>query len=514
MDSILACGIFRNAATEILEWLAFHRLVGVDRFVLYDAGTDQTAALIARSRFARYVTVIDWSQRGGRAEAYADFAARPMAGFTWVAIVDPGDFLLPCERDTLLAELPRYDGFSAVVLRRLHFVTANRPRRPGQLVTAACPERLPSDAAANEAVLTLIRVANLQGVHGAPAQFSIAGPVCNARGQALAAPIGLAQTCDDIVVRNRYHAGMEGPGATPDRRIARFIPRVRALLHVPPAEAPRPAPAAPPPPRPAAAPETLQLGIGIITYNRAGILAATLDRVRQHTRHQRTIVAVADDGSADDTLPMLRQRQVLTATGANSGIAWNKNRALFMLCGLLHCDVTILLEDDAYPTQDGWEQEWIRAALRWGHVNNAPPWLQADFVSGAGTAEDPIRSPRLSAQCSVYSRESILFGGYFDTRFRHYGHEHVEHSYRLLRMGYGGPVDDISAPRFRLIPGSLGYHMVASSFAVKTEEAEQNRALAQDLAGDASYRAPWRSREEAWQMREEMRRTFPHPVLP
>lgn len=512
MESIVACGIMRNAATHILEWLAFHRLIGIDRFVLYDAGsTDDTAGQIARSRFARYVTVVDWSRRGGRAEAYADFVQHHARAFTWAAIIDPGDFLHPCEDDSLRAVLAQYAGCSAVVLRRLHFVTAGRPSRPGQLLIANHPDRLPGEAPQNTPELSLVRVSDLEGVKGTPPAFAISGAACNARAQPVSAPLSLAQTCDDVLVVNRYQGGVEATDTVADRRIARFAPRVRALLHVSPAEAPR-APSAPAP-EPAPVPASLLLGIGIITCNRATMLAETLDHVRRLTKHPGTIVAVADDGSTDHTPDLLRQQQVLTVTGANAGAAWNKNRALFLLAELLRCDVVILLEDDAYPTREHWEIEWMQAALRWGHVNHAPHWLREHFAAGAGTAADPVVSRRLGTQCSVFSRESLLFGGYYDTRFRRHGHAHVEHSYRLLRMGYGGPCDDMSRPRFRLLHGGLGYHQVPSGSARQPDDVEENRLLAQCLADEVSYRAAWRNEAEARQMRDEMRRTFPRPVL-
>ena len=285
-----------------------------------------------------------------------------------------------------------------------------------------------------------------------------------------------------------------------------------ASMAAQPRLAPAPPSAAPPP---AIAP--LLLGIGIVTYNRRLVLSETLDRVQQHTKHPRTVVAVADDGSTDGTLDMLRARQVLTVTGRNMSIAWNKNRALFLLAELLRCDIVLLLEDDAYPARDHWELEWIHAAIRWGHANVAARWIEAHVAPGcgAGTLDDPIHSNRLTAQCAVFSREALLFGGYFDTRFREYGHEHVEHTGRLLRLGYGGiqePVNGQPGPFFKLLWGGIGFHQVPPVVEAKDAQAERNLPLAHMLGGDFSYRAPWRNEDEARQLRDEMRHTFPRAV--
>lgn len=590
MDTIVLCAAVRDAAPHILEWIAFHRLIGVDRFVLYDEGsTDGTAALIGRSRFGRQVTVIDWPQNQGPAAVYADFAANHAKRFTWAAIIDQDEFIHPLEADTIRALLPRYTGFAAVLLRRLSF-GRSAPGRPGQLVIGACTRRVPDDSPLDTAAPTLLRAADFHGVQGTPPAFALTGDTCNARGDRVGPP---EQACADVMVVNRYRRGVEAQATIPDRRITRFLPGLRAMLHdvsptaapraetpVPPfappaaaapapagaafarlattapapaAAAPAPAAAAPAPPTDAdfatlaaaapapaavaapappagtapmpspavasAAPPdaaSLLLGIGIVTYDRQSVLSETLDRVQRHTRHPRTIVAVADDGSTDGTLDMLRARQVRTVTGRNMGVAWNKNRALFLLSELLRCDVVILLEDDTYPSRDNWEAEWIQAAVRWGHANLAADWLREHFLSGVGTIEDPILSHRLTAQCAVFSREALLFGGYFDTRFRGYGHEHVEHTWRLLRMGYGGvdwSPDAKVAPQFKLLWGGISHHLVPSASGALEWQMERNRVLAQLLLGEYSYRAPYQNELEARQLRDEMRHSFPRAVL-
>jgi hypothetical protein len=562
MDTIVIGAVVQDTAPRILEWIAFHRLIGADRFVLYDLGsTDGTAALVARSRFGHQATVIDWARNDGPAAAHDDFLANHANRFTWAALVAQDEFIHPLDTDTIRSLLPRYDGFSAVVLRRLTFVTSDHQGRPGQLVIGNCTSRVPDDSPLNSAAPTLLRTSDLRRMAGVASGFTVAGVMCNARGERVPAAEPAAQACDDVMVVNRYPARSAVPGqlgvtssiavsnpfipaplaganlgeqvrpadapaTVSDRRIVRFIPRLRAMLHdTSLAAQPRPAqplpaqplpaqPASAPVPAPAAAP--LLLGIGIVTYNRRSILNATLDRVLQHTRHPRTVVAVADDGSTDGTLDLLRARQVLTVTGRNMSIAWNKNRVLFLLSELLRCDVVLLLEDDAYPSADHWEIEWMHAAVRWGHANLADQSLKEHFVAGTGTLEDPIYSPQITAQCAVFSREALLFGGYFDTRFREYGHEHVEHTRRLLRLGYGGtegPVNGQPGPLFKLLWGGIGHHLVPPIIAAKEAPAERMRALAQRLFGDFSYRAPWQDETEAKQLRDEMRHSFPRAVL-
>jgi len=266
MLTIVVCAVLQNAASRILEWMAFHRLIGADRFVLYDLGsTDGTAALIARSRFGHQATVIDWARKGGRDAAHADFLANQASRFTWAAILEQDEFIHLLVANSIRSVLPRFDGFSAVVLRRLTFVTSDHPIRPGQLVIANCTNRVPDDSPLNVAAPTLLRTADLRLVAGTQDDFDLAGDLCDARGEGVSAEAPPAQAFDELMVVNRYpmqwasHVAPAAatsimvanpfeappPGADteqpprpaealetlPDRRILRFVPRLRAMLH-------------------------------------------------------------------------------------------------------------------------------------------------------------------------------------------------------------------------------------------------------------------------------------------
>ena len=91
--------------------------------------------------------------------------------------------------------------------------------------------------------------------------------------------------------------------------------------------------------------------------------------MRQYTRRTDVDFVVADDGSTDGSVAMLREQDVPVVTGVNMGVAWNKNRALYLLAQVRGCVAVILLEDDTMPDRTGWEDAWISAAL----LRYAPP---------------------------------------------------------------------------------------------------------------------------------------------
>ena len=110
MDKIAICAIFKDEAPYLLEWIAFHRMIGVDLFVLYDNGSsDGGPDLIRRSSFARNVTLIEWSDRPGQIPAYQHFHEPiTLATSTWAAFIDLDEFIMPVTgssiRDILIAQ--------------------------------------------------------------------------------------------------------------------------------------------------------------------------------------------------------------------------------------------------------------------------------------------------------------------------------------------------------------------------------------------------------------------------
>jgi glycosyltransferase involved in cell wall biosynthesis len=250
-----------------------------------------------------------------------------------------------------------------------------------------------------------------------------------------------------------------------------------------------------------------RLGIGIITYNRKDQLRETIRAVRNHTRHADTDLVVADDGSTDGTLAMLREEDVGVVTGVNMGVAWNKNRALYLLAQIRRCDVVILLEDDTVPDTPAWEEAWIAAARRWGHVNYAGSWLQHHFVRGTGSADDPILSTQATAQCTAFTRDVLDWGGYLDPAFRGYGHAHVEHTRRLIRLGYGGTgsmIDGQEQVLFALIGSGLTVRDQPNHY--DQRQSELNQHIATQAMMNPNHRSPWRDLPELKQFRSEIDR--------
>lgn len=246
----------------------------------------------------------------------------------------------------------------------------------------------------------------------------------------------------------------------------------------------------------------IRLGIGIPTYNRSALVEETVRRVQELTQFD-PLIFVSNDGSDDNTADVLEKIEGIHVLNAsNGGIAWNKNRLLFYLHEIEKCDIILLLEDDTQPASEGWNIDWMLACLMFGHVNFAPPWFTSSGT-GNGSWHNPYKSDALTAQCSGFSREAISYVGYLDTRFGRYGHEHVEHTSRMIRMGYGGFTKEDGASRtFFLLGSGLNVKDSVSNFS--QQQVDENAQIFQNIRHECAYRSPWRDDEQILRLRAEM----------
>ncbi len=243
-----------------------------------------------------------------------------------------------------------------------------------------------------------------------------------------------------------------------------------------------------------------ELGIGIITRNRLATLAQCAAEIARHTRVPYAL-AVADDGSSDETAAWVRGAGIPLIAGPRRGCAWNKNRALRYFATRTDCDPILLFEDDTWPVADGWDDLWVAAARRWGHVN----YFYGYEPEGGGTVDDPYQGTAFGGQCTITTRAALAEVGYLDTRFVGYGVEHVEWTHRY-RVRY---THEWNLPK-RTVP-CLDFGVLASWPPSHYDEAEitANRDLFYRLRDDESepvYRAPWRDDDEREQLEAEVGR--------
>ena len=98
--TIIACA--KDEGANIIEWIEFHRIIGVDKFIIYNNnGTDNTHDIIAPYIKSGLVEYIDWPGAGQQMPIYVDGLLRVEQNTKWAAFIDLDEFIMPVKFDNL-----------------------------------------------------------------------------------------------------------------------------------------------------------------------------------------------------------------------------------------------------------------------------------------------------------------------------------------------------------------------------------------------------------------------------
>jgi len=97
------CGIFKNEAPFLKEWIDYHRLVGVEHFYLYNNNSsDNFNDILFPYIQEGIVTLIEWPYNQAQIEAYKNFYDEYRNETQWVSFLDIDEFIVPKKHDTIL----------------------------------------------------------------------------------------------------------------------------------------------------------------------------------------------------------------------------------------------------------------------------------------------------------------------------------------------------------------------------------------------------------------------------
>jgi hypothetical protein len=176
----LAIGaIFKNEGPYVLEWVAVHRALGIERFFVADnASTDETTAILAALDRAGLVTHIPFPGVPGtppQLPAYAEILRRHGSEADWIAFIDADEFLLPAppHRSVLppVAALDRDPGIGAIAVNWAVYGSSGLERADPRPVIERFTRRAAQDARTSRHFKTILRPDAFAGTGRTPHAF-------------------------------------------------------------------------------------------------------------------------------------------------------------------------------------------------------------------------------------------------------------------------------------------------------------------------------------------------------
>ena len=127
--------MYLDEAAYLREWIEFHRLVGVERFFLYDhESTDSSNEVLAPYVADGTVVIHHWPVHPGQLEAFNDCIERHREDSRWIAFIDVDEFVFSPTGRPLPEVLVEYERHPGVVASWVMFGTSGHLTRPPGLV--------------------------------------------------------------------------------------------------------------------------------------------------------------------------------------------------------------------------------------------------------------------------------------------------------------------------------------------------------------------------------------------
>jgi hypothetical protein len=133
---LAVAAIYRDEAPYLREWIEFHRIVGVERFFLYDNfSLDDHREVLAPYVDEGIVVLHDWPVFPGQIPAYDDVLRRHRDESRWIAFIDLDEFLFSPTLRPLPEILRDYEDHPGVMANWAVFGSSGHRTQPPGLVT-------------------------------------------------------------------------------------------------------------------------------------------------------------------------------------------------------------------------------------------------------------------------------------------------------------------------------------------------------------------------------------------
>ena len=163
--AIVTC--IKNEGDDLVEWLCFHRQIGVSRFVIYDnLSSDATAAILDAVPFKDEIVVHRIADEAAQKAAFSDAIRRYREELDWVAFIDGDEFIVPLGEVSLIDKLAELEarGVDGFGIHWRIFGSSGHAERPRGLLTGSFTKRARDGFRPNRHVKSVVRMGAIRAM--------------------------------------------------------------------------------------------------------------------------------------------------------------------------------------------------------------------------------------------------------------------------------------------------------------------------------------------------------------
>lgn len=216
---LTACAIFQDETLFLKEWLEYHKLIGIEHFVLYNnLSTDNYRAILEPYIKEGTVELFDWNVITNNQRDYLDLLQKPayMKALeylkdktTWIAFIDIDEYIVPMQHPDLPSLLREFESYGGLAINWQMFGTSRIDNLPENgLIIEHLTWKARSSRSLNQFIKLIVQPHAVAYIHD-PHDFEMnpGSIIVNSHHKPLP-PRARGQTIvDDIVCINHYWFG-------------------------------------------------------------------------------------------------------------------------------------------------------------------------------------------------------------------------------------------------------------------------------------------------------------------
>jgi Glycosyltransferase family 92 len=167
-----AFGIYHDEADYLREWIEFHKLVGFERFYLYDNfSTDHHREVLEPYIADGTVVHHDWPIEPGQPAAYRDVLTRHRDETHWLGIFDIDEFLFSPTGQKVSDILRDFEAFPGVAVNCISFGNSGHMTKHSGLAIESYVRRCELAKPRNRIIKSIVRPAAVEDIGNDPHYF-------------------------------------------------------------------------------------------------------------------------------------------------------------------------------------------------------------------------------------------------------------------------------------------------------------------------------------------------------
>ncbi len=205
---IYICAIFRNESCYLKEWLEFHLIVGVEKFILYQNNSSDDYHAVLDSYIERgVVELVEWPMPNpSQFAAYQDCIYRYKGQRVWIGFFDCDEFCFSPKYNTLLEALESiladHPSLGALGVNWCCFGSGGQQHYSPAPVIARFTWRLADSNPINAHIKSIVQMNQRVAVGGDPHFFMVERGTANERGEWIGGPF--STYTGDLLRINHY----------------------------------------------------------------------------------------------------------------------------------------------------------------------------------------------------------------------------------------------------------------------------------------------------------------------